>query len=81
MNVRLPAEWEAQDGVLLAWPHADSDWGEQLVTVEPVFVNLAREISRFERVLIEMLPPSNFIRAMHGFWINFVVLPFTRWHP
>jgi len=52
MNVRLPAEWEAQDGVLLAWPHADSDWREQLATVEPVFVNLAREIGQFERVLI-----------------------------
>jgi agmatine deiminase len=52
MNVRLPAEWEEQDGVLLAWPHADSDWGETLEVVEPVFVNLAREISRFERVLI-----------------------------
>jgi agmatine deiminase len=52
MNVRLPAEWEEQDGVLLAWPHADSDWRETMAVVEPVFVNLAREISRFERVLI-----------------------------
>jgi agmatine deiminase len=52
MNVRLPAEWEEQDGVLLAWPHADSDWRDDLAAVEPVFVNIAREISRFERVLI-----------------------------
>jgi len=52
MNVRLPAEWEEQDGVLLAWPHADSDWRETLAVVEPVFVNLTREISQFERVLI-----------------------------
>ncbi len=52
MNVRLPAEWEDQDGVLLAWPHADSDWRDDLTAVEPVFVNIAREVSRFERVLI-----------------------------
>ena len=52
MNRRLPAEWEAQDGVLLAWPHADSDWRDDLAAVEAVFVHIAREISRFERVLI-----------------------------
>ena len=52
MKKRLPAEWEEQDGVLLAWPHAESDWRESLEIVEPVFVSLAREISRCERVLI-----------------------------
>lgn len=52
MNTRLPAEWEEQDGVLLAWPHAASDWRDALATVEPVFVTIAREISRFEQVLI-----------------------------
>jgi agmatine deiminase len=52
MKRRLPAEWEAQDGVLLAWPHMDSDWGDSLEAVEPVFIRLAREISRCERVLI-----------------------------
>ncbi|OHB33291.1 MAG: agmatine deiminase [Desulfuromonadaceae bacterium GWC2_58_13] len=52
MNVRLPAEWEEQDGVLLAWPHAGSDWRDDLAVVEPVFVNIAREISRYERLLI-----------------------------
>ncbi|WP_432822439.1 agmatine deiminase family protein [Trichloromonas sp.] len=52
MNVRLPAEWEEQDGVLLAWPHADSDWCDDLAAVEPVFVAIAKQICRFERVLI-----------------------------
>jgi agmatine deiminase len=49
---RLPAEWEQQDGVLLAWPHADSDWRDNLAAVEAVFVEIVRAISRFERVLI-----------------------------
>jgi agmatine deiminase len=52
MNIRLPAEWEEQDGVLLAWPHEESDWHPNLAQVEPVFVEIARQISRFERVLI-----------------------------
>ncbi|HJV34612.1 agmatine deiminase family protein, partial [Geomonas sp.] len=32
-NRRLPAEWEPQDGVLLAWPHEESDWRPYLEAV------------------------------------------------
>jgi agmatine deiminase len=52
MNVSLPAEWEAQDGVLLAWPHETSDWHPVLDVVEPVFIEIIKQISRFERVLV-----------------------------
>lgn len=52
MKTRFPAEWEEQDGVLLAWPHTGSDWAPLLAEVEPVFARLALEISRRERVLI-----------------------------
>ena len=48
----LPAEWEDQDGVLLAWPHGASDWQEVLAVVEPVFVDIVKGIARFERVVI-----------------------------
>ncbi|ACM20699.1 agmatine deiminase, putative [Geotalea daltonii FRC-32] len=49
---RLPAEWEEQDGVLVAWPHEDSDWRPWLGAVEPVFVEIAKQISRQERVVV-----------------------------
>jgi agmatine deiminase len=49
---RLPAEWEAQSGVLLAWPHADSGWAELMHLVEPCVVDIAAQISRYEAVLI-----------------------------
>lgn len=49
---RLPAEWEEQDGVLLAWPHAESDWLPILDRVEPVFAEIIAAISRFERVVL-----------------------------
>lgn len=52
MKRRFPAEWEAQDGVLLAWPHAATDWVAMLPEVEEVFTRLAVEISRRETVLI-----------------------------
>lgn len=52
MNVRLPAEWAAQDGVLLAWPHETSDWHPVLDLVEPVFIEIIKQISHRERVLV-----------------------------
>jgi len=52
VNQRLPAEWEIQDGVLLAWPHEGTDWAEMLDEVRPVFAEIIRHISRFERVLL-----------------------------
>jgi len=52
MTRRLPAEWEEQDGVLLAWPHEETDWRHCLHEVEPVFAEIAAAASRFERVLI-----------------------------
>lgn len=52
MNPRLPAEWEAQDGVLVAWPHNGTDWAYMLDDVRPVFVEIIRQVTRFERVLL-----------------------------
>ncbi|MBP7516816.1 MAG: agmatine deiminase family protein [Desulfobulbus sp.] len=62
MHRRLPAEWEEQDAVLLAWPHAATDWADTLDTVAPVFSRIALAISRFERVLI-VAPETAPIRA------------------
>lgn len=52
MKIRLPAEWEEQDGVLLAWPHEASDWLPWLHQVELVFAEIVSRISRYERVLV-----------------------------
>lgn len=49
---RLPAEWEPQDAVLIAWPHQHTDWAPLLAEVEDVYLALTREISRFETVII-----------------------------
>jgi agmatine/peptidylarginine deiminase len=49
---RLPAEWEPQAGVLLAWPHAETDWAPRLEKVETTCAALAAAISQFERVVI-----------------------------
>jgi agmatine deiminase len=58
MTTRLPAEWEEQDAVILAWPHGESDWQGELDQVEPVFIEIVRQISRFETVLITAPAPE-----------------------
>lgn len=59
LPIRLPAEWESQSGVMLTWPHANSDWKDTLDDVIPVFANLAREISLREKVLIAAANPED----------------------
>jgi len=59
MTTRFPAEWEDQDGVLMAWPHTGSDWLPHLDLVESVFTEIAGHISRFESVLITAADPDH----------------------
>ncbi len=49
---RFPAEWEPQDAILLAWPHAGTDWAARLDAVEDTFVALISAITRFEPVIL-----------------------------
>ena len=49
---RLPAEWEPQAGVVIAWPHEGTDWSPRLERIESAYVGLAGAIARFEPVVI-----------------------------
>jgi hypothetical protein len=51
-TLRFPAEWEAQSGVLIAWPTADTDWADRLGQVEETYIALVAAITRFQPVLI-----------------------------
>jgi len=52
IRFRLPAEWEAQAGVLIAWPHAGTDWAPRLLDIDDAYVALASAIARFETVIV-----------------------------
>lgn len=49
---RMPAEWEPQSGVLLTWPHKDTDWAPFLPEITAVYEEMAREIRKREDLLI-----------------------------
>ena len=50
--LRLPAEWEPQAAILLAWPHERTDWAPRLTDVERTYVALVHAIARFETALV-----------------------------
>ncbi len=49
---RLPAEWENQSFVQLTWPHEDTDWREMLDEAVACFVEIAKTVVRYEKLLI-----------------------------
>lgn len=61
---RLPAEWEPQDGILLAWPHADSDWQSILEEITTVYLELTRRILEYEAVLIATPEPDSVAKRL-----------------
>jgi agmatine/peptidylarginine deiminase len=62
---RLPAEWEPQSGVQLTWPHADTDWAPVLNDIIKTYHQMAREISKRERLII--VAPQDAARDMVRF--------------
>jgi agmatine/peptidylarginine deiminase len=51
-RLRFPAEWEPQSAILLAWPHAGTDWAQRLGEVEETYIALIAAITRFQRALV-----------------------------
>lgn len=51
-SLRFPAEWEPQSGVLIAWPHADTDWAERLAEVEETYIALVAAITAVQPVVV-----------------------------
>ena len=49
---RLLAEWEQHAAVLLAWPHADTDWAYMLDEVAECYVSIIEAITESNRVIL-----------------------------
>ena len=48
----LPAEWERQSGIMLTWPHAETDWKPYLRQITDTYLELADIITRYEHLLV-----------------------------
>ena len=54
----LPAEWEPQRFVQLTWPHAETDWAPYLESAQKCFIEIAREVSLRQPLLIVTPEPE-----------------------
>ncbi|NOU36462.1 MAG: agmatine deiminase family protein [Kiritimatiellaceae bacterium] len=61
-SLRLPAEWEPQDAVLICWPHAQTAWAPYLNEVEAVFMDIAEAVTRFEKLIV-VVPDEECMRT------------------
>lgn len=52
---RFPAEWENQSGLLLTWPHPESEWSPYLPEIEPVYADIVRKCVNRQTVIIACL--------------------------
>ena len=52
LGFRMPAEWEPHNATWLAWPHEESDWPGKFEPIRWVYGDIARKLSRVERVRI-----------------------------
>jgi agmatine/peptidylarginine deiminase len=49
---RFPAEWEPQSAILMAWPHAGTDWAARLDSTRNCFAGIAAAISQRQTLLL-----------------------------
>ncbi len=59
---RLPAEWEPHGAILMAWPHAGTDWNYMLDEVQQRYLRIIESITEEEPVILlapdaSALPP------------------------
>jgi agmatine/peptidylarginine deiminase len=62
---RLIPEFAPQSGVMITWPHAESDWRDRLDDIEPLYLTITRLISRYERVLVICYDPAHLRHVRH----------------
>ena len=48
----MPAEWERHEATWLAWPHEITDWPGKFETIQWVYGEIVRHLSRMEKVRI-----------------------------
>jgi agmatine deiminase len=49
---QMPAEWERHEATWLAWPHEITDWPGKFETIQWVYGEIVRHLSRVEKVRI-----------------------------
>lgn len=49
---RLPAQWETQEAILVAFPHMQSDWNKYLEAIEKAYCKFIETIALFQKCIV-----------------------------
>ena len=65
-NCSFAAEWDPQDGVLITWPHAGTDWAYMLDEVTACYIEMAHAILQDDERLVIIASDPDDVRAALG---------------
>ncbi len=77
-NLRLPAEWEPQDAILLAWPHKNTAW--RLDDLVPLYEALVSIICDYADVVIA-IPEADIAEVKSRLAAMEIPLEYVYFHP
>lgn len=66
VDYRLPAEWERQSAILLAWPFPGGDWDAVLEAVRAEYAAIIETVLEFQAVVLLVQPDSRDAHRMLG---------------
>ena len=52
MNIRIPAEWEAQEALIVVFPPKKSDWEHSLKEIHQTYLEFISQIARFQKCMV-----------------------------
>lgn len=65
-NCSFAAEWDCQDGILIAWPHAGTDWAYMLDEVTACYIEMIHAILDDDERLVIVAPDADEVRETLG---------------
>ncbi len=65
-NLSFAAEWDPQDGILIAWPHAGTDWAYMLDEVTACYIEMAHAILQDDERLVIVAPDAEEVHNALG---------------
>lgn len=52
MNIRIPAEWEAQEALIVVFPPKKSDWEHSIKEIHQTYLEFISQIARFQKCMV-----------------------------
>jgi agmatine/peptidylarginine deiminase len=75
--IRVPAEWEKQEMVLMAFPHYNTDWSDDISSAYSIFIRIASTISYSQKLLLLVEPDSgDIVKEMFCYHNNISFIPY-----